>query len=88
MDRELAQKLKDLGFSDSKLVRQDVVEIDDWFSPTLEELIKACGYKGLKIEGTTDDKEFWACRKDDSELQTGSTIEEAVAKLWLELNKK
>ena len=37
---DLASLLKQAGFPDSKIVRQNVQEIEDWFSPSLEDMIK------------------------------------------------
>lgn len=76
---------------------------DKTYEPNLSELIEACGYE-TKNEPWGDGKfEFCLQRYEDEwgagykdpnyheswdELITGSTPEEAVAKLWLELNKK
>ncbi len=58
--------------------------------PTLNELIEACGERFWRLEKFGD---IWQCSAftDDKESSThmnGSTPEEAVARLWLELNKK
>jgi len=62
--------------------------------PTLSELIEACGGKFhylsdsscfKNLEGIT--QKWVAHSKDHSRMGLGSTPEEAVAKLWLELDK-
>lgn len=101
MNYELAKKLKDAGFPESKdsaLVGKSVT-IDDWISPHLSELIEACGEEfgslnkrfGVPVE---DDGLIWIARAQSSESELapyerrGPTPEEAVARLWLVLNKK
>jgi len=71
-------------------------EISDVHCPTLSELIEVCG-EGF--ETLSKDEDGWyannyytreqAEKQDDSILKLfhGSTPEEAVAKLWLEINK-
>ena len=56
--------------------------------PTLSELIKACG-KGFQ-ELKRGYKHFWAWGYINNEYKSfkGKTPEEAVARLWLALNKK
>lgn len=60
-----------------------------WLYPTLSELIEACGSRfGGLIQAIAG--KYW--RAFDGEIQTidgnGSTPEEAVARLYLQLNKK
>lgn len=65
--------------------------------PTLSELIEACGdkfkYLEFVIDGGIDGKEklWWAYSRKEIVPEAyevgGSTPEESVAKLWLELNK-
>lgn len=61
--------------------------------PTLSELIKECGddFVGVYLEINSDSRhwEATACRnKRGKEIHTkGYSLEEAVAKLWLKLNK-
>ena len=68
-------------------------------SPTLSELIKACGegFYGIRVWSDTDDKigyqamDDWHSEEEHCGMigaTFGSTPEEAVAKLWLEINKK
>jgi len=53
--------------------------------PTLSELIEACGIIGFTLVKVG--KNVWEAM-GGAYLGRGSTPEEAVAKLWLELNKK
>jgi hypothetical protein len=55
------------------------------FYPTLSELIAACGNDFFRLESMM---EGWECRGRNVQNSYGSTPEEAVANLWLELNKK
>ena len=91
MDYELAKQLKDVGFPQGGKVRPTKCAgwgggDSDVINPTLEELIDACG------DG------FWSLTKHSNIWQTnfrdgmagetaGKTPTEAVARLWLELNK-
>lgn len=87
MNYELAKQLKEEGFPFDK----DVIEWEPGYIPTLSELIEACGdgFHGLWV--IQDEWEAF------SELDNGyivgkngegKTPEEAVAKLWLALNRK
>lgn len=72
----------------------------DWiYSPTLSELIEVCGEQLLVMKkGTYFGEKGWLVGQDSLENLNdstswevkafGSTLIEAVAKLWLELNKK
>jgi hypothetical protein len=58
------------------------------FVPTLSELIEACGPNFFALV-RNDIELLWNAKKDRGDLgQKGLTPEEAVAKLWLALNKK
>lgn len=70
-----------------------------FFLPTLSELIEACGERFSEIEkdywedgvGIVKGWRCWATQVEEGVMPltgTGQTPEEAVAKLWLELNKK
>lgn len=71
-----------------------------WVEPTLSELIEACGIEFNILQNASDDfgKSAWLANygRDETEYgkritnitETGSTPEEAVAKLWIALNKK
>lgn len=83
MNYELAKKLKDSGFPQGIV---NVVGSDGWsyYTPTLEEVIEACGDKFAHLEKGSNPNE-WFCNWSASK---GSTPLEAVCHLWLELNKK
>jgi hypothetical protein len=88
---DLAKQLKEAGFPFGWKLGITIDTFPEQHSfekyPTLSELIEACicGEFTLKDEGG-----FWTCYAYHSgDFRTeGSTPEEAVAKLWLELNKK
>jgi len=99
MNYELAKKLKDAGFPQSKQwgeitdIDNKVVGFVDKYGnkivPTLEELIDACGDDFIKLH--KDMTGFVALGDPDngySHKETvGKTPTEAVAMLYLELNK-
>lgn len=65
---------------------------DEIFIPTLSELIKACGDEFISLDKLVhEEKNNWKARGKITKSKlvhiAGSTPEEAVAKLWLELNK-
>jgi hypothetical protein len=94
MNYELAKQLKEAGFKQHG-DNQDGYANDGGYEPTLSELIEACG--GILVWGCKDhnyyaSKQF--CPTEHKKLEDvieanteGKTPEEAVAKLWLELNK-
>lgn len=106
---ELVKQLKDAGYrfkpmsqadaqvSELRARQIDFGEYKEYIryvlSPTLSELVEACGEGfGLLLRTT---KENWCAGNScdqHGEIRVprgfGSTPEEAVAKLWLELNKK
>ena len=60
------------------------------YSPTLSELIEACGarFRSLTRNGVDFEVEEDICDEDETPLHfTGKTPEEAVANLWIELKK-
>lgn len=72
---KLAKQLKDGGFPKER----------EWIDPTLSELIEACGEDAdFKLQYFHNIKKWVAEMK--GKLGTGYPPEEAVAKLWLELN--
>ena len=97
MTYELAKQLKDAGFpgsnswfdNDGKYFTQgaDLVQI------TLSELIEACGLRFISLRQFVA---YWSAVGGRVDVRNskahwigqGQTPEEAVAKLWLELNKK
>jgi hypothetical protein len=98
MEYELAKELKDMGFPQGTTVDANRYNhlapdgnptapylIDCAYIPTLEELIEACGgfaFKLLKLPG-----ERWFA-EESGDNAYGSTPLEAVARLYLALNKK
>lgn len=87
---ELAKQLKDAGFPQTDH-EDDFIEDafhDVYVSkPTLEELIEACGGKNIKIG--SDFKGNWVAYSYINAISgNGSTPTEAVARLWLALNKE
>lgn len=93
MNYELAKRLKDAGFPHNWCSEDDCScltnAVNSSCFPTLSELIEACGdgFWGLINDGL-----FKAFQKDIRVVNqmgfVGDTPEEAVANLWLELNKK
>jgi hypothetical protein len=72
----------------------DAADVEDWFVPTLEELIEACGqrFQDLCLLGEAGQFQ-WYCsitKESDGEHMRhyGTTPTEAVSRLWLALNKK
>lgn len=60
----------------------------EWaYAPTLSELIEACGEGYFKLAHGQDDW-YGSMGLDNEKHSHGSTPEEAVANLWLALNKK
>ena len=94
MNYELAKKLKEAGFPPRDRRCMACVEThlgcDMTVMPPLSELIEACGEKFGSLTRSYGDTVFkW--KAIDSEHQIGrlaNTPEEAVAELWLALNKK
>jgi len=96
---ELAKQLKDAGFKDERFWLSDRNPEEPLPIPTLSELIEACG-EGFDVlsRDTSEgkDKVVWLCNNyydpelimSDYAWIEGSTPEEAVARLWLELNAK
>ena len=100
IDYTLANELKDAGFPQGGNGRWlvDPGQIvarggDRAYVPTLEELIEACGENLAWLHQSVKSKK-WAAQVfiyDDEEGPAGgqgSTPAEAVARLWLALNKK
>ncbi len=84
MNYELAKQLKDAGFPQDECCVHGKSGHDHVFEPSLSELIEACGDEFHGLWRVMD--EWFA--KDARGLEIkGSTPEEAVAKLWLALNK-
>lgn len=80
MNYKLAKQLKDAGFPGS-----ETCEKDELYHPTLSELIEACGKDLMALIPIWKSKD-WVAYGEDYAF-SGKTHEEAVAKLWLKLNK-
>lgn len=98
IDYELAKKLKDAGFPQKMRVGENGLETEpndgrisneggDWiYLPSLSELIEACGDGYFTLQSGQG---LWQAGKTlNPEWSEGQTPEEAVARLWLALNKK
>jgi hypothetical protein len=104
MDYSLAKELELAGFQRPMFGRGSTVKKfpnkpykaegqDSAYNPTLEELIEACGERFNSL-GVVDGQ-WWAAEKpaglfiDTFPSRTnGNSVTEAVARLWLALNKK
>ena len=84
-NKRIRKQLYDAGFK----LPYDYCTIGSKF-PTLSELIEACGEGFYGLEKTTDGTNMWEAQtiKITPLVYLGKTPEEAVAKLWLELNKE
>lgn len=81
-----------VGWVDHALETLEKRDVSAWiYIPTLSELIEACGNKFACLTLNHVSKNWWADGIDPDEKGCipgiGSTPEEAVAKLWLALNK-
>ena len=96
MNYELAKELKDKGFPQHSLVTHIGQEIgmsepdgsEYVRTPTLFELIEACGDGIFSLEFYPKTKDCIAHPRYRSTGVNGTTPEEAVARLWLTLNSK
>ncbi len=96
MNYELAKRLKDAGFPFEECSLTDCSYVGpsldgdngkNYHYPTLEELIEACGDE-FDFLHMTPTRGSWACHSQSNEaFGAGSTPTEAVARLWLALNK-
>ncbi len=93
MNYELARKLKKAGYPQTGRAmniygKKYKGTFAEYRKPLLSELIRACGDEIEAIERSGDGN--WHAKMTGSNLMfpPGSTPEEAVANLWLELNKK
>ena len=87
MNYKLAKKLKDAGYDQELLGCYDATTYQDkTFKPTLEELIMTCGDKFYILLKNDNDND-WVAIGCDVENCCGKTPSEAVARLWLKLNK-
>jgi len=93
LDYELAKELKEAGYPQD-LVSAPYHRIDfkDCAQPTLSELIEACGeqFGGMTLEldkRSRTGKVWKVYSGDGSNILIFPTPEEAVARLWLALNR-
>lgn len=98
MKYELAKELKEVGFpqNDPKTHFPEVCQYEEKkpsdcyiSTPTLEELIEACGEGVFTLYSTPANKKWEATitRWEQTIRGEGSSAIEAVARLWLALNK-
>lgn len=98
---EIAKKLKDAGFPQIHGLEGILEDKNNPLTPnypTLSELIETCGDKFLSLEyiidGGMDGKErlWWASSRQsivpEAYQVAGTSMIEAVANLWIEINKK
>ena len=95
MQYELVKELKDAGFPMEYELDNfsDFDKYKAWIDIDLSELIEACGDKfdalgKCKDDGVSRIVDGWIAVDEDNKRRWGKTPEEAVAKLWLALNKK
>ena len=95
MTYKLAKQLKDAGFPqrtfDVETHYAGKCFEDRCYIPTLSELIDACGLEIWSLERIVINlKQKWYANYECSGVPktNGKTPEEAVAKLWIKLNKK
>ena len=89
MNYELCKKLKEARFPFKEHDDDHVNEIYGGLSyyATLSELIEACGEKFKSLNKIKQKKNWWAAGSGNGLSVHGSTPEEAVANLWLSINK-
>lgn len=92
MNYELAKRLKENGFPQNFDISENIghTMYSDIHFPSLSELIEACGKDFDQLERYNkyeEDADWKAYGYSHDKEGLGSTPEEAVANLWLELNK-
>ena len=89
---ELSKKLKEAGFPQGGNGGWQLQDTDNerFYSPTLSELIEACGDKFWRLQQLTKmgDCQHWMAEGAGIIEEHGHTPEEAVVNLWLKLNKR
>lgn len=93
MDYELAKQLEDAGYDYPWVEKASFLDGQKtiyYYYPTLSELIEACGEVTLCGYKNSWEAYSTSAPHIDSSYKssTGKTPEEAVARLWLALNKK
>lgn len=102
IDYTLAQQLKDAGFEQKDwgaYLLPGGMEVgpnaNAAYVPTLSELIEACGERFNSMGGDVRTNEWWAAERPEGLFVetfplrcTGKSPTEAVARLWLALNRK
>jgi len=90
MTYELAKQLKDAGFPGGEDWAMKDNGSNLYYIATLSELIEACGDDFILLMHSTNlpENDAWVVWKKTGGMTFGKTPEEAVAKLWLELNRK
>ncbi len=98
MNYSLAKELKDVGFphecteidETTETIPYCIYESDGICQPPLEELIEACGERFEKLTVLHDQNKWTAYSTVENEAcySVATTSKEAVARLWLALNKK
>lgn len=89
MNYELAKQLKDAGFPQRQrkgTFPWKLTKKEDCYVPTLSELIEACGDDLEEIKQMKESD--LVSYKDDFERWLEEAVAEAVANLWIALNKK
>ena len=97
MTYELAKELKEAGFPEHVFdgehckrdcwLRDGIGRKEHLHCPSLSELIEACGkdFYSVNQNATSDGKGWSAESWSIGDIETGTTPEEAVARLWLAL---
>ena len=92
MNYELCKKLEEAGYKFKDFIVDEYIGVDKedggWIKPTLSELIEACGDKFVSLTQDWTNNHWYCEAKGVTRVIWGGTSEEAVAKLWLALNKK
>jgi len=91
MNYALAKKLKDAGYPQPLIAYTHMWKRDGSgvkaYCPDLEELIMKCGDGHLSLLGSEKDGYVALLSEDNVKHALGKTPIEAVANLWLEINK-
>jgi hypothetical protein len=86
MNYELVKKLKDAGFPFD--FKESKMGDDTYTFPSFSELVKACGesFQMLTVRSPSVNR-FFQAYSQENDTAEGKTPEEAIANLWLRLNK-